>query len=172
MVKITLVITIGRRVPRSWLKRTAHKAAGLITFQENIWIMINQSFNMAKKKATAAGDIKFITQKEEEIEDINYQIEWLKIIIQGSKEQEEYEYASAMKLYAPFNKVLKGNIPKDDRMASHFKTKILSSEEVEDAYKKGYGALGNESMGNKLLEMGILTTVKKIDDFENRTMEL
>jgi len=169
---MTVIVNVGRRVPRSWFRRQTTKAKGLISFQENLWIIIGQSLGMAKKKANASGKIKFVMKKETEIEDLNYQIEWIKIIIQGTNKQEEEEYKEALQMYQPLNKIFKKEIPKDDRMKKHFKTKVLSTIKVEDAYKKGYGAINDNNLSNKLLEMGILTHIEWIKDFDSRDVEI
>tara|TARA_Y100000310_G_scaffold299655_1_gene334680 strand:- start:267 stop:794 length:528 start_codon:yes stop_codon:yes gene_type:complete len=165
---MTVLVNVGRRVPRSWFKRTGSKVKGLLTFQENIWIIIKQSLNMAKKKANASGEIVFNMLYEKEIEDMNYEIEWMKIVIQGTPDQEQEEYEESLQMYSPLGKILKKEFPKDDRMAKHFKTKVLTSNAVSEAYKKGYGATQDNNMANKLLEMGILTSIEWVDDFASR----
>jgi hypothetical protein len=169
---MTVFIKIGRRVPRSWAKRTLHKAAGLISFQENIWIIITSSISLAKKKANAAGTVKFIVTKEIENEDLNYQLEWLKIVIQGSKEAEQSEVDDMEKFYLPLNKIMKKDIPKDENFSKHFKTKMLNLETLDKAYKKGYGAIDNDTLANKILEMGILTSIEWIHDHDTREIDL
>ena len=169
---MTVLVHVGRRVPKSWFRRTASKAKGLITFQENMWLMIKQSLSMAKRKANASGKINFVLATEKESEDLNYDIEWLKITIQGTKEQEEEEYNESLQMYQPLNKIFKKEMPKDERMNKHFKTKILSSAKVDEAYKTGYGAINDNNMSNKLLEMGILTHIEWINDFDTRKDEI
>jgi len=170
---MTLLIHIGRRVPKSWFRRTAKTIGGLISFQENIWIIINQSLSLAKKKANAAKTLKFVMTKDRESEDLNYYIEWLKIVIQGTEEQEKEEYEETMQLYGPLNKIIgKKELPKDERFSKHFKTKILSTAQVQEAYKKGYGSVQDNNLANKLLEMGILTHVKWIKDFDSREEDI
>jgi len=166
---MTLIINIGRRVERTWFKRNAQRVKGLISFRENIWMMIKQSLNLAKRKATASGTLKFVMTHDVEIEDMHYQLEWLKIIIQGTKEQEEEEYNESMQLYSQLNKVFKKEMPKDPNMMKHIKSKVLSGVKVEEAYKKGYGAFNDNNLANKLLEMGIITHIEKVDDFASRT---
>jgi len=165
---MTVLVHIGRRVPRSWFRRTASKAKGLITFQENIWLIIKQSLRMAKKKATAADTLSFVLTSDTESEDLHYQIEWMKVVIQGTEEQEKEEYDESMKMYSTLGNVLKKEMPKDERFSSHIKTKILSSKQVDEAYKEGYGALTDNNLANKLLEMGIITHIEWIKDFETR----
>ena len=55
---MTVLINIGRRVPRNWAKRQLHRLSGLISFQENIWQMVKTSLTTAKRKATEAGPLK------------------------------------------------------------------------------------------------------------------
>lgn len=123
---------------------------------------------MAKKKANASGLVEFVMTKETEFEDMNYQIEWIKIIIQGPEDREKEEYEEALGMYEPFSKILKKDMPKDEKMTKHFKTKILNSEKVKQAYEQGYGAIDKNNISNKLLEMGILTHIEWIKDFDNR----
>ncbi len=166
---MTVLIHVGRRVPKRWFRRQAERVKGLVSFQENLWMIIKQSLNLAKKRANASNTgINFVMTYDNESEDLNYQIEWIKIIIQGDEKQEEEEYNEAMQMYSPINKIMKKEIPKDPRMKKHFKTKILSGAKVDEAYKKGYGAINDNNMANKLLEMGILTHIEWIKDFDSR----
>lgn len=172
---MTVLINVGRRLPRSWFRAGVSKVQGVLSFQEHLWLIIKQSLNLAKKKANAAAQeldnkpkVKFVMTTDREKEDLNYEIEWLRIIIQGTKEQEKEEYDEAMRMYQPFGKIFKKDLPTDDRLKQHFKTKILSNEKVQEAYKKGYGAINDNSLANKLLEMGILTHIELIQDYDSR----
>jgi hypothetical protein len=165
---MTVLIHIGRRMPRAWLRRQAQAVVGLMSFQENIWLIIRQSMSMAKKKANMSGIINFVMTLDDETEDMNYKIEWIKIIIQGTKEQEKEEYDEAMKMYQPLGKLFKKEIPKDDNLRKHFKSKVLTGFKIEQAYKAGHGAVEDNNISNKLLEMGILTHIEWIDDFDSR----
>jgi hypothetical protein len=165
---MTVIINIGRRIPRSWLKRQAHTIAGFMSFQENLWLIVRQSMSMAKRKANASGLITFAMTSENEVEDMHYRLEWIKIIIQGTKEQEQEEYDDAMKMYQPLGKLFKKEMPKDDNMKQHFKSKLLPGFKVEQAYKEGFGAVEDNNIANKMLEMGILTHIEFINDFDSR----
>lgn len=166
---MTIVLLIGRRVPVSWFRAGITKIQGVISFQEHLWTIIKQSLNLAKKKANASNTgIKFVLTQEEEREDINYKLQWIKIIIQGTKEQEEEEYNDIQGLYQPFGKLLKKDMPVDERLKKQFKTKILTGEKVQEAYKKGFGTISDRNISNKLLEMGILSHVEWIKDYDNR----
>jgi hypothetical protein len=166
---MTVVVNIGRRVPKSWFRRGLSTIGGLITFQENIWVIIKQSLRMARKKANASKTgVTFVISYDTESEDINYNIEWMKVVIRGTKSQEEEEYNDSMKLYDSLGGIFKKDIPKDKRFSKYFKTTMISPAKLEDAYKNGYGAMKDNNISNKLLEMGILTHIEWVKDFDTR----
>ena len=165
---MTVYINIGRRVPRSWFRRTATKVGGLLSFQENLWLMIRNSMNLAKRKANASGQLSFLVSTDRENENMNYELEWIKIVIRGTKEQEKEEHDEAQRMYEPFGKIFKDNMPVDEEMKKHFKTRLLANDKVQEAYKAGYGVLNNNSVANKMLEMGILTHIELVDDYATR----
>lgn len=165
---MTVKIYISRRVPRQWFRRVAKKGMGLMSFQTNLWSIIKQSLRMAQRKANASKRIKFVMIFDKEIEDLHYMLEWIKITIQGSKESEKEEYEEAQQFYQPLGKLFKKNLPIDKNMSKHIKTKILSSEKVQEAYKQGHGAVSDNNLANKLLEMGIMTHIELISDYDQR----
>ena len=166
---MTLILRMGCRQPKNWFKRTVSKVGGLISFQTNLWEMLKQSMRMAKKKCNASKLGTWVTTKKVESESMHYNLEWLIITVQGSKEFEAEEYKEALDLYKPYGKLFtKKEFPKDKNLSKHFKTKVLSMVKVEEAYKSGYGAMSNNNLANKLLEMGILTHVELIEDYETR----
>ena len=155
-------------MPKRWYKRLATKAKGLMTFQENIWQIICDSLNKAKKKAQKDGRLYFNITKEVEPESMHYQIDWRKVIIKGTPEMEQEEYEESQKMYDALQKNFKKDFDVDENMSKQFNTKMLNPEKVKDAYSKGYGAVKNKNISDKLLEMGILTYIEKIDDYESR----
>ena len=169
---MTVKISVGRRVPKNWYRRTASKVKGLLSFQENMWQIIKQSLELAKKKAKADGRLIWNTKKDSESEDLHWQIEWYIIEIQGTKEMEEEEYHESMRLYDNLGKHFKKDFPTDNRLAKFFKTTKLSQSKLEDAYAKGYGTVEKKSIANKILEMGIMTHIDWIKDYEMRKSEL
>lgn len=165
---MTVIVHIGRRVPNSWFKRTAQRVKGLMTFQENIWQIIKQSLSTAKRKAEVDGRLKFIMTYDDEKEDMYYKIQWIKIVIQGNEEMEKEEYEESLKLYDSLGKMFKKDYPEDNKLSKHFNSKLLSKDKIKQAYEKGYGSVKNNNISNKLLEMGILTHVEWIKDFNTR----
>lgn len=167
---MTVKVHIGRRVPNSWYRRTAVKVKGLMTFQENIWQIIRASLKKAKRKADADDSLLFHMAYDDEHEDLHYKIEWIKIIIKGTYEMEKEEYEDTLKIYDGLTSLFKKELPKDDNLSKMFKTKMpgMSEEKVRDAYKTGYGSVGDNNISNKLLEMGIMTHVEFINDHELR----
>ena len=165
---MTVVVHIGRRIPRNWFRRQTSKLKGLLSFQENIWNMIKQSMNLGKKKCNASGLGRWTIINKKEIEDLNYEIEWLINNIQGNKEFELEEYNDAMKMYEAFGNIFKKEIPKDDSMFKRMKSKVLNSIKIDEAYKSGYGEMHTNNIANKLLEMGIVTHIELKDDYSER----
>jgi alpha-mannosidase len=128
---------------------------------------------MAKKKAKFS-TVTFIITNERENEDINYAIDWIKVIIQGTPEQEQEEFEEANRLYTNFGKLIKKDfaVENADSMKQHFKTKMLNLTELSDAYKQGYGSVQDTSISQKLLEMGILTHIKLLKDYDSREVNI
>ena len=170
---MTLVIKFGRRTNKNWMKRQVQKISGLLSFQENIWLVLCASISKAKKRANQSGIVRFVVTKKTESEDLHYNLEWLEITIQGSKEAELDELKDMENFYAPLQKIFKKDLPRDENLARHFKTKVISLESMEKAYKEGYGSLENKNLANKLLEMGILMVVEPIiNDYDSRPIEI
>ena len=138
--------------------------------------MIKMSLQQARKKANASGTIKFFMTTESEIEDMHYQLEWIRIIIQGTEEQELDEYNDTLKMYEPMKKIFVKNIDSDEEtkrnMKRFFKTKVLDMTQVKEAYRAGYGTACDSNLSNKMLEMGIITHVEWVKDFDQRAIDL
>lgn len=166
---MTVKLFIGRRVPKRAMARIAQKIGGILSFQEYIWLMIKSSFTKVKKKMTTAG-IYCSLKVEEESEDLFYNLQWIKVEIQGTKEQEEDEYKDCQKMYDAMGVLFKKKeVPKDANLAKHFKSKILDAKTIEDSYRAGHGAVKDRSIADKLLEMGILTSMSYTEDWQSRT---
>jgi len=165
---MTVIIKVGRRVPKSWFRRKAQKVKELITFQENIWQMLSQSLSKAKKSADKHGGLKFMIERKIESEDIHYNLEWRIVTIQGTEKEEEEEYNESLGLYDKLGKQFKKDYDVDTRMSKIFNSKILGPAKIKEAYDKGYGSVSDKSIVNKLLEMGIMTHIEWIKDFDSR----
>ena len=160
---MTVIVKIGRRVPRNWFKRTAVKARGLMTFQENIWLIIDRSLTMAKRKATAStSNINFTKQTYREPESMNYDLEWIEVNIVGNPDEEQEEYDEAMGMYKSLGKLFKNELPKDNELTKPFKTTRITENQLNKAYKAGYTNTENKSIAQKLLDLGIITVVEKV----------
>ena len=159
-------ISIGRRVPRQWFKRQIHKAKGLLSFQENIWLIIDRSMSLAKRKATQSSvKIDFQKSGHREPEDLNWDLEWIEVQIRSpDKNLEEEEYQEAMGMYKTLKTLFKSEFPENEDLKRSFITKRLSESQLKKAYKAGYGAAGDNTIAQKLLDMGIITLIEKIDD--------
>ena len=110
------------------------------------------------------GPIDFVKKSYREPEDIGFDIEWIEIVIKGNPQQEEEEYAEAMGMYKSLGQLFKSEMPKDENFSKPFKTTRLTDDQLNKAYKAGYGAAKNETIAQRLLDLGILTYIEKIDD--------
>ena len=162
---MTVLVKFGRRVPRNWFRRTASKMRGLMTFQENIWLIIDRSLTMAKRKASAStSNVDFIKQSYREPENLNYDLEWIEITIKGNPDEEEEEYQEAMSINKGLGKLFKKDLPTDNEFIKPFKTSRLTEEQLRKAYNAGYCNVENKSIAQKLLDLGIITYVEKITE--------
>ena len=125
---MTVILHVGRRVPKSWYRRGAAKIKGLISFQENIWQMISQGVAKSKKAILADGRMTCVIINETESEDMNYQIEWKKVIIQGTPAMEEDEHKDILVLYSKIGKQFKKDFEVDPRLSKHFKSKLSDAD--------------------------------------------
>lgn len=152
------------------------KVKGIIGFQEHIWVMIGMSMETARKhwkngKKKAKGKLfNFDIERKVEIEDEWWKLEWKVITIQGNEVCEKEEYEEALGMYDSLKNELK-KFPtdaKDERLSAVFKSKLMDSEKMKDAYEKGYGAKKDKSVAEILNEMGIITTIELIPDYQER----
>jgi len=162
---MVVIFKIGRRVPRNFFRRNIDKLNNILTFQEHLWSIISSSISLAKKRAREAkSDINFEIVKENEVEDLNYQIQWLTVTINGTKEQEEDEYGDLLKFYAPLKSVFdKNKFMVDDKtknLKNMFKSKLVNVVELEKMYKAGLDNIDKNNMQNKLLEVGIMSNIE------------
>lgn len=167
---MTIILMLGRRVPKAWFRRQAHTIGNLISFQEHLWMMIKQSINMAKKRANQESDLVFNVSMEHENEGLNTRLEWLKVVIQGTEEQEASEYADIQNFYKPFGKLFKKDIDFNEasKAPEFFKTKMLNMTKLDDAYKNAYGCISDKNIANKMLELGIMMFPELIKDYNKK----
>lgn len=164
--KMVFVVKIGRRTPKNFAKRLMGKIESVLSLQEQVWLLIVQAFRMAKKGADAKPDEQVIItiENKTESEGIYYQIEWKIITVSSiihSKELEEYN--EVMNMYEKFSilrkqeKKLEGN----EELSNVFKSNVVTKEQFAEAKEKGFGAVGDVKITDKLLELGIMTYVEK-----------
>jgi hypothetical protein len=177
---MTVTLKFGRRVPQSWFKRQVFKVQGLLTFQENLWQMLLQSFRMARRKALAESKppIQFVITQDKERESLNYFLEWMTITIQGLPEQEKEEYEEGLRIYDGMTRYFKKNGGKDldytgnEQLKELFKTKMLDPKQLEKAIEAGKQNVSENNIASKLLEMGIISHIEYKDDYKERMATL
>jgi len=166
---MTVTFLFGRRVPKRWAARQLSRVRGLMTFQENIWLMINQAMTGFKRKCNNSDLMTCVKTKYVESESLNYNIEWLKIIVKSSPELEREEYDEFKTIYKGLDQACKDmDVPDNSKLKGMFNSKMFSKEKMEDMYNKGREAVGENNISNKLLEMGILVDSELVDDYATR----
>jgi len=170
---MTVIIKIGRRVPRTWFRRTASRVKGLMTFQENIWLIIDRAMTMAKKACTKTPNGGCFDKRTfRDTEDINFDLEWIQMIYQGNPDQEEEEYNELGGFYKSLGSYFKKDLPIDENFRKAFKTARVSDDQLKKMYSAGTSDLKNRTIAQKLLDMGIMIHVEKIDDFNIRDKKI
>lgn len=163
---MVVTIKIGRRVPKGFAKRLIHKTEQIFSLQEQVWLLIVQAFGMAKKAADARPEEQVVItiEKKDESEGLYYQIEWRIIKISSIiKEKELEEYNEVMNIYEKFS-ILKKHDKKfedNDDLKKPFKSEVLPEQQFINAKEKGFGAVGDLLISEKLLELGIITDIQK-----------
>jgi hypothetical protein len=161
---MVVTIKIGRRVPRTFFKGVAYRAAGFLTFQENIWLIISRALQMSKNMCDNKPEeqVQMTIQNKEENDGLHYKFQWKIVTISSifpEKEKEEYDvfmtlYEKIGAIKSLLNKKIDAN-PEFSRTLKD--SKVMTETQWEDAKKAGYGALKNKDIASKLLEMGIIT---------------
>lgn len=167
---MTVVVKIGRRIPKNFYKKIMYKTQGFLSFQENIWIMISRSLQMAKNAADKKPEeqVNITLKTIEEPEGFSYVIQWRILTITSPIQAKELEeYNAAMGMYDKFSvlkTLFKKNIESNDDFKKSFKSTIVTEEQFKKAKEAGMGALEHKNIANKLLELGIFTLIEK--DFD------
>lgn len=171
---MVVIMKVGRRVPRNFMKGLAYKTAGFLSFQENIWLIIGRSLVLAKKSCDAnpQEQVKITIQNKDEDEDLYYKIQWKIMTISSIIHKKEVEeYNAAMRLYDNFSmlKILfNKKIDNNPDFKKAFKSsKVMSEEEFNKAKEAGYGALASKTISSQLLELGIITDISNDWDSNN-----
>ena len=134
-----------------------------MTFQENIWLIIDRSLVMAKKQcALTPNGGTFIKRNYRDMENVNFDIEWIDIEYQGNPDQEEEEYQEIQGLYKKIGDLFKVEIPKDENFSKVFKTDRLDPLQLDKAYKAGYVNTTGVSIAQRLLDIGIMIYIEKV----------
>ncbi len=177
MVKIVLILKFGRRVPKNLFSRLARKLRGILTYQETLWQILKQSFEIGKKKADEYNVIcEIITDKEEESKD--FLIEWYIVYIRGKNndlQAEYYQYKQGLRFWDKFENnnlfkkmKVKTRKDKDNVLSKMFITKLVPKDKIKELFNKGSNIVKKESIARILLKSGIISYMEWVDDKNNR----
>lgn len=162
---MVVTIKIGRRLPRSFLRSIGYKTGGLLTFQENIWVIISRALQMSKNDCDKHPEeqVQMTIQNKEEDDGLHYKFQWKIVTISSIfPEKEKEEYDVFMTLYEKMN-VIKSLLNKriDDKNEDLSRavkgSRVLNEKQWNEAKEAGFGSMKNKDIASKLLEMGIIT---------------
>lgn len=175
---MVVTIKIGRRVPRNFFKAAGYRAAGLLTFQENMWLIIGRALQMSKNKCDSMPEeqVTITIQNKDEEDGLHYKFQWKIMTISSIfPEKEKEEYDEFMNLYSrvgAIRKVLNQKVDANADISAVIKnSKVLSEKQWLEAKEAGYGALNNKDIASKLLEMGIITHIDWRPDKDSKKIE-
>jgi hypothetical protein len=175
---MVVTIKIGRRVPRSFFKGVAYKAGGFLTFQENIWIIIGRSLQMAKNMCELKPEeqVQMTIQSKEEEDGLHYKFQWKIVTISSifpEKEKEEYDvFMTLYEKLGAIKNLMSKKVDTNPEFSQVLKTsKVMTEKQWEEAKEAGYGAMNNKDIASKLLEMGIITHAEWKPDRDARGLE-
>jgi predicted HNH restriction endonuclease len=120
----------------------------------------------AKKKNinNPAYTFDFIKKKYREEENLNYDIEWIELMLTGSYEEELEEYTQTMQFFNKLeeNKVFKqrlGSVEIDPELSAEY-TKKVSGGKAKKVMQKGFDKVKGVTIAKALNDVGILVFVE------------
>jgi len=185
---MVLQIMFGRRIHRNsdkkWFARQVGKMKQTLSIQQYLWSNIEYGLKLACikmdksiKKRNDIGDYSFNYSKikYKENESLNYDIEWIKLTINGSYEEEMEEYHQTMKSFDTLqnSRIFKQNTKNielnDEELSQDYEHKIRGKK-AQSLLQKGYDRVKDMTIVKTLNDVGIIVSVeppKKADTIEN-----
>jgi hypothetical protein len=180
---MTVIIRIGRRIHRNndkrWFAKQINNMKNVLSVQQYMWRTIEYGIKLSTikmdqhiKKLNSEGDFSFNYKKRKYIEDesLNYNIEWIEVIIKGTKEVEQGEYDASMKFFSklenlPVFKQKKDQVEIDTDIASEYKGKLYSKK-AKKVIQAGFEKAKDMTISKSLNDIGIITLVEREEDEE------
>lgn len=175
---MTVIIKIGRRIHRNndkrWFARQINSMKNVLSVQQYMWKTIEYGIKLSTikmeehvKKINSVGDYSFNYKKRKFIEEesLNYNIEWLEVMIKGTEEKEKEEYDASMKFFSklenlPVFKQKKDNVVIDEELAAEYKGKLYGKK-AKRALQAGFNKAKDMTISKSLNDIGIITLVEK-----------
>jgi hypothetical protein len=175
---MTVIIKIGRRIHRNndkrWFAKQINNMKTVLSVQQYMWRTIEYGIKLATikmdqhtKDINSKGDFSFNYKKRKFIEEesLNYNIEWLEVIIKGTEEKEREEYDASMKFFSklenlPVFKQKKEGVEIDQELAAEYKGKLYGKK-AKKVIQKGFDKAKDMTISKSLNDIGIITIVEK-----------
>ena len=175
---MVVVIKIGRRIHRSdsdknWFINKVSNLKNTLSIQQYMWKTILYGIMLSTKKMDKAikknlnnPDFKFKYMKKKYIEEesLNYNIEWLELLLFGNEDEELEEYTSAMKFFDKIgnNRLFRqraGKVEIDPELSAPYQHK-LKSRNSERLISKGFDKVKDVTIAKALNDVGIIVIIK------------
>lgn len=180
---MTVIIKVGKRIHRNedkkWFARQINNMKNTVSIQQYMWGTIDYGFKLAtikmdrdikKNRGNKDYDFTYTKRKYREEESLNYNIDWLEIIIKGSESLEKEEYEQSMKFFSkleslPVFKQKKENLQLDPELSASYKGK-LKGRKAKKVLKAGFDKAKDLTISKTLNDIGIITIVEREENVE------
>lgn len=177
---MTVIIKVGRRIHRNedrkWFAKQIANMKNTVSIQQYMWRNIEYGFKISsikmdreikKNAGNSEFDFTYTKRKYKEEESLNYNIEWIEIIIDASTVMEEEEYQAALGFFSklenqPVFKQKKNNLEVDEELSQEYHKK-LKGKKAKKILQKGLDKAGKVTISRALNDVGILTIVEKLE---------
>lgn len=166
-----------RRIPKKWNARVLWRTQSALAQQSSCWLHIQTMWKYARSAADKnpeEGTVITIT-KQEETEGLTSALEFFIVDISNEryKEKEDNEYKSCLAMfdsYSVFKKLLGKGVAENAFLSKPFKSKFFNmsaiKSQLDKAREKGEEAIGNKSLANAMLQLGIMSHLGRYDSLE------
>lgn len=176
---MTVIIKIGRRIhrneDRTWFSRQVQNMKNTVSIQQYLWRNIEYGIKLStlkmdkeikKNEGNAKYDFRYSKRKYKEEESLNYNIEWIEIIIEASEEIEKEEYEQSLKFFSklealPIFKQKTKGVEVDSEIAAEYKGN-LKKRKVKEVLQAGFDKAKQLTISKALNDVGIITIVERI----------
>lgn len=185
---MTVIIKIGRRIHRNddrqWFARQVNNMKNVVSIQQYMWRTIEYGIKLAvikmdkeikKNEGNAKFNFQYTKRRFKEEESLNYNIDWIEIIIEGSEEIEKEEYEQSLKFFSkleslPVFKQKTNGVEVDPEISAEYSGK-LKGKKNKKFLQEGFEKAKNITISKALNDVGIITFIEKKEKEEEKSSD-